>query len=380
MAAARPLVTIQNADGTVASQVSVPEIFLAPIRTDIVRRVHNAVNKNRRQAHGVKYNAGAQTSAESWGTGRAVSRIPRVRGGGTHRSGQGAFGNMCRGGRMYNPKRIWRKWHQTVTVAHRRFAITSALAASAVTPLVMARGHRINDVAEIPLVISDAAAANVVKTKQAVQLFKQIGAYTDVEKAIHSKKIRAGKGKLRNRRYRQKLGPLIIYGSKTPLILASRNLPGVSSCNVNSLNILKLAPGGHIGRFCVWTESAFNQLDRLYGTESKKKGYKFPRAKMTNPDVDRIINSEEVKAVTRPERYVLDKRPAIKRNPLKNREHMMQLNPYLKQQRKDCKKQKTDEQRKAARAAKRAAATESRKKRVALYASLRTVIGRNDQH
>ena len=34
------------------------------------------------------------------GTGRAVARIPRVRGGGTHRSGQGAFGNMCRGGRL----------------------------------------------------------------------------------------------------------------------------------------------------------------------------------------------------------------------------------------------------------------------------------------
>ena len=37
---------------------------------------------------------GHQTSAESWGTGRAVARIPRVRGGGTHRSGQGAFGNV----------------------------------------------------------------------------------------------------------------------------------------------------------------------------------------------------------------------------------------------------------------------------------------------
>lgn len=48
----------------------------------------------------IKYNSkmcvvsGHQTSAESWGTGRAVARIPRVRGGGTHRSGQGAFGNV----------------------------------------------------------------------------------------------------------------------------------------------------------------------------------------------------------------------------------------------------------------------------------------------
>lgn len=46
----------------------------------------------------VSTNAGYQTAAESWGTGRAVARIPRVPGGGTHRAGQGAFGNMCRGG------------------------------------------------------------------------------------------------------------------------------------------------------------------------------------------------------------------------------------------------------------------------------------------
>lgn len=44
--------------------------------------------KNKRQPYAVATNAGHQTSAESWGTGRAVARIPRVGGGGTHRSGQ----------------------------------------------------------------------------------------------------------------------------------------------------------------------------------------------------------------------------------------------------------------------------------------------------
>jgi large subunit ribosomal protein L4e len=44
--------------------------------------------KNKRQAYAVSEKAGHQTSAESWGTGRAVARIPRVGGGGTHRSGQ----------------------------------------------------------------------------------------------------------------------------------------------------------------------------------------------------------------------------------------------------------------------------------------------------
>lgn len=83
---------------------------------------------------------GHQTSAESWGTGRAVARIPRVRGGGTHRSGQGAFGNMCRGGRMFAPTKTWRRWHRKVNVNQKRYAMVSAIAASGIPALVMSKG------------------------------------------------------------------------------------------------------------------------------------------------------------------------------------------------------------------------------------------------
>ena len=69
-----------------------------------------------------------------------MARIPRVRGGGTHRSGQGAFGNMCRGGRMYAPLKVWRKWHRKINLKQRRYALVSAIAASGVPSLVLARG------------------------------------------------------------------------------------------------------------------------------------------------------------------------------------------------------------------------------------------------
>ena len=95
MPAALPTVTVQNGNGATCQ---LPEVFLSPIRPDIVNAVHTGLNKNNRQAYAVFNKAGHQTAAESWGTGRAVSRIPRVPGGGTHRAGQGAFGNMCRGG------------------------------------------------------------------------------------------------------------------------------------------------------------------------------------------------------------------------------------------------------------------------------------------
>lgn len=47
---------------------------------------------------------------------------------------------------------------------------------------------------------------------------------------------------------------------------------------VDRLNLLQLAPGGHMGRFCIWSQSAFEKLDSLYGTWRKpselKSGYK----------------------------------------------------------------------------------------------------------
>ena len=95
---------------------------------------------------------GHQTSAESWGTGRAVARIPRVRGGGTHRSGQGAFGNMCRGGRMFAPTKTWRRWHRRINVQQKRYAMCSAIAATGVTGLVMSKGNVAKDI-----VIGDSA-------------------------------------------------------------------------------------------------------------------------------------------------------------------------------------------------------------------------------
>lgn len=147
MAASRPLVAIQSIDEGSSEQATLPAVFTAPIRPDIVRQVHTGLAKNKRQPYAVKFEAGMQSSAESWGTGRAVSRIPRVPGGGTHRAGQGAFGNMCRGGRMFSPTKVWRRWHRKININQKRYAVVSALAASALPSLVMARGHKIEKVA-----------------------------------------------------------------------------------------------------------------------------------------------------------------------------------------------------------------------------------------
>jgi len=96
--ATRPLVTVFSTSGEKSGETTLPAVMTAPLRPDIVAFVHSNMNKNKRQAYAVNIHAGKQVVASSWGTGRAVARIPRVGGGGTSRSGQGAYGNMCRGG------------------------------------------------------------------------------------------------------------------------------------------------------------------------------------------------------------------------------------------------------------------------------------------
>jgi large subunit ribosomal protein L4e len=298
--AARPLVSVFNEQGETSGQVTLPAVFKAPIRPDVVNFVHSNMAKNSRQPYAVHKHAGHQTSAESWGTGRAVARIPRVRGGGTHRSGQGAFGNMCRGGRMFAPTKTWRRWHRPINQKQRRFAVCSALAASAIPALLMARGHKVEGIPEVPVVCTN-AIESLTKTKAAVALLKRLNAYDDVEKCQASKKIRAGKGKMRNRRYTMRRGPLVIYNEDHGIKQAFRNLPGVDLISVDRLNLLKLAPGSHLGRFCIWSQGAFEKLDSVYGTLRKpstmKTNFKLPRAKMTNADLPRLINSDEVQSI-----------------------------------------------------------------------------------
>lgn len=334
MAEARPLVSVFSADGesaTPVAETTLPAVFSAPIRPDLVRFVHTSMAKNKRQPYAVNTVAGHQTSAESWGTGRAVSRIPRVAGGGTQRSGQGAFGNMCRGGRMFAPTRVWRKWNRKINLNQRRYAVASALAASAIPPLVMARGHQISQVPEMPLVLGG-EFQSTKKTSKVMSILAKIGATEDVEKVKNSKQLRAGKGKMRNRRYTMRRGPLIIYDEADGIQFGARNIPGVELVQVERLNLLQLAPGGHMGRFCIWTEAAFKKLDSVFGNgveaSEQKKGYVLPKSQMTNADLDRIINSDEVQSVLRAKRFV-DKTKKVKVNPLRNFKVMESLNPYV---------------------------------------------------
>ncbi|CAK63757.1 unnamed protein product (macronuclear) [Paramecium tetraurelia] len=335
-----PLVSVFSADDSTkvtAKHIPLPAVFQTPIRPDIVSFVHTNIAKNRRQAHAVNPQAGMQHSAESWGTGRAVARIPRVSGSGTHRSGQAAFGNQCRKGRMSLPIKVWRRWHRRVNIKQKRHAAATAVAATGIVPLVLARGHRISQVPQIPLVVED-KIESYEKTTDALNFLKRFGAFEDVQKVVSTKVVRAGISKQRGKKYRVRKGPLVVYfNENAKLLKAFRNVPGVEVVNVTRLNLLQLAPGGQLGRFVIWTQSAFAHLDKLFGTyryaSVLKDGYQLLRPLLTNPDLARIINSNQVQEKVQPAKTTKVLHDVQKKNPLKNTKAMDRLNPYAKKQR-----------------------------------------------
>lgn len=226
---------------------------------------------------------------------------------------------------MFAPTKVFRKWQAKVPRKVRKLAVRAALAASAIPALVMARGHNLEDVPEIPLVVPSSVEA-LEKTKDAVKLLKDVGAYHDIEKVRGTIKVRPGKGKRRNRRYAIRKGPLLVVSKRCEATKAFRNIPGLDINVVSSLNLLRLAPGGHIGRLIIWTEEAFNQVDKCLKCDSI----------VGLPDSKRVINSEEVQGVIRPK--IRNKRKSIKNkrrprlNPAAKIESKIQKKLYIERQ------------------------------------------------
>merc|ERR1712206_23161 len=123
----------------------------------------------------------------------------------------------------------------------------------------------------------------------------------DIKRVYATRRIRAGRGKMRGRKHVQKLGPCIVYKNDNGVVKAFRNIPGVNLVPVETLNILRLAPGGHVGRFLIFTQDADEAMDTIYGNfsagSSSKKGWSIPSAVIQNSDLQSMLQSDEVQSV-----------------------------------------------------------------------------------
>ena len=96
-------VKVYALDGSEGGTVSLPKVFSTPYRLDVIRRVFHAQFTHRLQPSGTDPIAGERTSALSWGTGRGMSRIPRVKGERNPRSGVAAGVASVVKGRIAHP-------------------------------------------------------------------------------------------------------------------------------------------------------------------------------------------------------------------------------------------------------------------------------------
>jgi len=267
---------VLNMQGEKISSIDLPSTFSQAYRPDIIKRAFLSFTSWNYQPKGANRFAGQQTSAESWQTGSGRSIMPRVKAG-PHRGGRHAKGHRYRskgrsfatagryaiapgtvGGRQAHPPKAQKKLIKKVNNNEMNLALASAITATASPELVKARGHVFDEKLTLPITIED-SIESLKKTSEASTVLKALGLGADLERCAVVK-VRNGRGKTRGRKYKRRVGPLIVISSEKGLELAARNIPGVEVVAVDDISIELLAPGANAGRLTVWTKSAIESL------------------------------------------------------------------------------------------------------------------------
>ncbi len=251
-------VHVYSLEGNAVRETELPPVFRTEVRDDLIRRAVTAFQANRRQPYGPAPTAGLRHSVEWSGKGHGVSRVPRIRG---TMIGAEAPGTV--GGRRAHPPRPEKIWARKVNRKERRVARNAALAALQEPIRVEGRGHRFRKSLSLPVVVEDGLEALDLEggaTRSGAEVLERLGLLDDVERAKHGRHVRAGRGKMRGRRYRTPRSLLVVVRDPAVARRAFGNLPGVDVVTPASLNAEVLAPGGHAGRLALFSEGALEVL------------------------------------------------------------------------------------------------------------------------
>lgn len=279
---------LYSIQGTELKSISLPEQFDEEVNQDIIKRAVITIQKRSRQKYGAFAEAGKRPSSKlskrrkdyRGSYGKGISRVQRkiMWKRGSQFGWEGAFAPGTKGGRRAHPPKPEKSFSDKINKKERRKAIRSAIAATAMKDFVSIR-HKIPKSQVLPIII-ESKFESLNKTKQIKELLLKIGFKDELER-INEKKIRAGKGKNRNRKYRVSRGPLIIFSNSCPLEKASRNIQGIETSVVENLNAEILAPGTVPGRLTIWSENAMQKMkdERLFTNNQIKKENKEMKGK-----------------------------------------------------------------------------------------------------
>jgi large subunit ribosomal protein L4e len=246
---------------------SLPVQFSEAYRPDLIKRAVHAVQSAARQPYGASPVAGMRHSSEmskrrrkyrgcyGFGISRVNRKIHSRRG--TRMYWVGATSPQTRGGKRSHAPKAEKIFAKQINKKENRKAIRSAMAATLIKDLVVARGHRLPE--HYPFIISG-DLEKLTKTSAIHAALLELGFKAELERSL-VKKVRAGIGKLRGRKYRRKKGILFVVGEPCPLLKAAQNMPGVDVVEVHALNAELLAPGALAGRVTLWSENALKVIE-----------------------------------------------------------------------------------------------------------------------
>lgn len=252
-------INVYGLDGKKKSKVDMPKVFLITPRFDLIQRAVISTEAAQKQPQGRDPLAGKRNTGESWGTGFAAARVPRIRGSGFSTARNAGFVPGVVGGRLAHPPRAEKVLIKKINKKEKHLALLSAISATSKKDLVQKRGHAVSELDDLPIVIDD-KFQTLKKTAQVIEIIEKIGLEQEISRVKGNVKIRAGKGKRRGRKYKKRKGPLIVIKEDFGIVKAARNIPGVEIVGVNNLSCSLLAPGTQCGRLTIWTQSAFNSL------------------------------------------------------------------------------------------------------------------------
>jgi len=241
--------------GLSRGEIELPDIFNEAYRPDLIKKAVLSAQANRLQVYGPTPYAGMKTSADNWGPGRGMARVPRIKTG-----NRVARISQARGGRKAHPPKVEKDYSEKINKKERLKAIRSAIAATIDIELVRHRGHRFET--DLPVVAVD-EFQDLRTAKEVIGFMEAAKVYNDILRSKNGKHIRAGGGKRRGRKYKKIKSILIIVNQDNGIGRAARNLSGVDVVAVKKLNTELLAPGTHAGRLAIWTESAIKALGEV---------------------------------------------------------------------------------------------------------------------
>jgi len=259
-------IQVLDLTGKKIGEQELPSQFNEPVRNDLIQRAVLALQTKRRNPYGAKPTAGKRVVTEisrrrrdyKASYGRGISRVPRkvLSRSGAHFNWEGAFAPGTKGGRRAHPPKAEKNQIEKINKKENKKAIKSAISASIIKDIVKQRGHKVPD--NYPFIVED-KFENLKKTQEVKSALEKLNLKDELERCSKIK-IRAGKGKMRNRKYVVKKGPLIVVSKPCALVKACSNILGIDITNVQSLNAEYLAPGSAPGRLTLYTQSAIKEI------------------------------------------------------------------------------------------------------------------------